>query len=72
MILVNVIPGCATWRRPGIHTPDRGYGFPGSRSARPGMTKVQAIKLFHFFVSHKIVPARGIHPGTDCSSLFVG
>src|SRR5437762_2549382 len=23
----TVIPGCATWRRPGIHTPDRGYGF---------------------------------------------
>src|SRR6266849_1285739 len=24
---VTVIPGCATWRRPGIHTPCRGYGF---------------------------------------------
>ena len=23
----SVIPGCATWRRPGIHTPCRGYGF---------------------------------------------
>src|SRR5882724_10246954 len=22
-----VIPGCATWRRPGIHTLGRGYGF---------------------------------------------
>src|SRR5450432_2224017 len=22
-----VIPGCAAWRRPGIHTPGRGYGF---------------------------------------------
>jgi hypothetical protein len=22
-----VIPGCATWRRPGIHTHDGGYGF---------------------------------------------
>src|SRR5436190_2218924 len=22
-----VIPGRATWREPGIHTPDRGYGF---------------------------------------------
>jgi hypothetical protein len=22
-----VIPGCASWRRPGIHTHDRGYGF---------------------------------------------
>jgi hypothetical protein len=21
-----VIPGCAFWRRPGIHTPSRGYG----------------------------------------------
>src|ERR1700681_2289540 len=25
--LYCVIPGCATWRRPGIHTHDRGYGF---------------------------------------------
>ena len=24
---LTVIPGCAAWRRPGIHTPDRGYGF---------------------------------------------
>jgi hypothetical protein len=23
----SVIPGCAAWRRPGIHTPGRGYGF---------------------------------------------
>ena len=22
-----VIPGCASWRRPGIHTPRGGYGF---------------------------------------------
>jgi hypothetical protein len=22
-----VIPGRASWREPGIHTPDRGYGF---------------------------------------------
>src|SRR5258706_9567673 len=33
-----VIPGCATWRRPGIHTPDRGYGFRARAHARPGMT----------------------------------
>src|SRR6266581_7856759 len=34
-----VIPGCASWRRPGIHTPDRGYGFRArSRCSRPGMT----------------------------------
>ena len=33
-----VIPGCATWRRPGIHTPDRGYGFRACAAARPGMT----------------------------------
>jgi hypothetical protein len=26
-ILSFVIPGCADRRRPGIHTPDRGYGF---------------------------------------------
>src|SRR5437762_9336510 len=34
-----VIPGCATWRRPGIHTPDCGYGFRArSFHSRPGMT----------------------------------
>src|ERR1700682_5440926 len=34
-----VIPGCATWRRPGIHTHDRGYGFRVlSLHSRPGMT----------------------------------
>src|SRR5882724_7407470 len=45
-----VIPGCATWRRPGIHTPRRGYGFrarsfhsrPQTRQlARRGMTEVK-------------------------------
>jgi hypothetical protein len=35
-----VIPGCATWRRPGIHTPDRGYGFRARAFARPGMTTI--------------------------------
>src|SRR5260370_36908888 len=35
-----VIPGCAAWRRPGIHTSDRGYGFRVRACARPGMTKV--------------------------------
>ncbi len=35
-----VIPGCATWRRPGIQTPDRGYEIPGLvASLRPGMTR---------------------------------
>src|SRR5216684_778362 len=35
-----VIPGCAAWRRPGIHTPGRGYGFRArSLRSRPGMTK---------------------------------
>src|SRR5712691_4125840 len=34
-----VIPGYATWRRPGIHTPCRGYGFRArSLRSRPGMT----------------------------------
>src|SRR5437016_12302364 len=34
-----VIPGCASWRRPGIHTPDGGYGFRArSLRSRPGMT----------------------------------
>ena len=34
-----VIPGCATWRKPGIHTPDGGYGFRArSFHSRPGMT----------------------------------
>src|SRR5258707_6871194 len=35
----TVIPGCASWRRPGIHTPDGGYGFRArSLGSRPGMT----------------------------------
>jgi hypothetical protein len=34
-----VIPGCASWRRPGIHTHDGGYGFRAhSLHSRPGMT----------------------------------
>src|SRR5665213_2635869 len=37
-IIVTVIPGCAPWRRPGIHTPDSWLWIPGSRFARPGMT----------------------------------
>jgi hypothetical protein len=49
--LLFVIPGCASWRRPGIHTPRRGYGFRArspsaklmhasilSQGSRPGMT----------------------------------
>src|SRR5260370_24177108 len=33
-----VIPGCAAWRRPGIHTPGRGYGFRArSFYSRPQM-----------------------------------
>ena len=37
---ILVIPGCASWRRPGIHTPDRGNGFRArSFHSRPGMTR---------------------------------
>jgi hypothetical protein len=28
-----VIPGRASWREPGIHTPDGGYGFRARRFA---------------------------------------
>ena len=35
-----VIPGCATWRRPGIHKRRSWLWIPGSRYARPGMTAV--------------------------------
>src|ERR1700716_4160346 len=31
----TVIPGCAAWRRPGIHTPDRGYGFRAREFVAP-------------------------------------
>jgi hypothetical protein len=31
----GVIPGCATWRRPGIHTPGRGYGFRARATRAP-------------------------------------
>ena len=46
-----VIPGRATWRGPGIHTPDGSYGFRARRIGprvgrtrwrRPGMTKLDA------------------------------
>ncbi len=30
-----VIPGCASWRRPGIHIPCRGYGFRARASRAP-------------------------------------
>jgi hypothetical protein len=48
---IVVIPGCASWRRPAIHTHDGGYGFRArslgdkidvvnfAQSARPGMTR---------------------------------
>jgi len=37
-IKIFVIAGCAAWRRPGIHTPDRGYGYRArSLHSRPGM-----------------------------------
>jgi hypothetical protein len=29
-----VIPGRASWREPGIHTPDRGYGFRACAKGR--------------------------------------
>ena len=34
-----VIPGCAVWRRPGIHNHHREYGFRAraKKEARPGM-----------------------------------
>jgi len=31
----SVIPGCAVRRRPGIHTPGRGYGFRARASRAP-------------------------------------
>jgi hypothetical protein len=34
-----VIPGCAAWRRPGIHTHDRGYGFRALVSLAPERRK---------------------------------
>jgi hypothetical protein len=34
-----VIPGCATWRRPGIHTHDRGYGFRARAARAPKRRK---------------------------------
>jgi hypothetical protein len=38
-----VIPGRATWRGPGIHTPDGGYGFR-ARESRPGTTAMGSKK----------------------------
>src|ERR1700733_565552 len=47
MTLTSVIPGCASWRRPGIHTPRRGYGSrAGALRSRPGMTMTIYHKAF--------------------------
>src|SRR3954453_17314129 len=42
MIATAVIPGCASWRSPGIHNLRSWLWIPGSREdARPGMTESQ-------------------------------
>src|SRR4029450_6454614 len=43
-----VIPGCAPWRRPGIHTHDGGYGFRVRGFAAPrndGVNRSTALRL---------------------------
>src|SRR6202140_5495533 len=41
----SVIPGCATWRRPGIHTPDGGYRYRArSLCSRPGKREAAAAR----------------------------
>jgi hypothetical protein len=47
---IRVIPGCATWRRPGIHTPCRGYGFRAHRCAMPrndGLLFIPCARIGH-------------------------
>src|SRR6266571_7144079 len=66
-----VIPGCASWRRPGIHTPDRGYGFrarsPSAKlmlasilpqGSRPGMTTSRVEPALRVAGKGKIQPGR--------------
>src|ERR1700730_13307864 len=43
-----------------------------SGKAELSYTMVQAIKLVHFLVKHKITTARGIHSSTDRDSLLIG
>src|SRR5438876_8430629 len=65
--ILSVIPrcamahrGCATWRRPGIHTPDRGYGFRARATARPGMTDASSRKLLALLAAALLTLALGL------------
>src|SRR3954464_11762507 len=42
-----VIPGCAPWRRPGIHTHDGGYGFRARDFVAPRNDNLINRRLLH-------------------------
>jgi hypothetical protein len=50
-----VIPGCAAWRRPGIHDPQSWLWIPGSRAARPGVTKVVFTRRAKHLAPHALI-----------------
>src|SRR5439155_23321413 len=53
--------GCATWRRPGIHTHDGGYGFRAHRFAMPGNDELGIFTSHAFLLPrlrHFLNPAR--------------
>src|SRR5258708_1363452 len=57
-----VIPGRASWRRPGIHTPGGGYGFRARARARPGMTNAGSDTR----TTHHDIPDRQVRHQQRC------
>src|ERR1700676_3171387 len=63
--------GCAPWRRPGIHTPDRGYGFRArSLRSRRGMTAVMVEDRSTQAETIHTGPSHGFHPQRDSDRCF--
>ena len=52
-----VIPGRAPWRGPGIHTPDRGYGF---RARRFASSRNDGGLFLHIIERHAPQPEREV------------
>src|SRR5947209_768469 len=67
-----VIPGCAVWRRPGIHNHDRRLWIPGSRQgARPGMTTNRRNQMSNRLKGKRaVVTAAAVGMGRACALAF--
>src|SRR6267142_3666295 len=64
-----VIPGCAVRRRPGIHTPDRGYGFRARRFAPPRNEEEGSCSAMSFITGVGLT-AFGRHEGSSSLDLM--